>query len=332
LTSYLSDSFINGAKVLVTGGLGFIGSNVARRLVGLGCDVTVVDSMLPNTGANCANLQDLEGKLQIKILDLQIPEEIAPLLPGHDIVFNLAGKSSHADSMNDPLADLNANVRAHVVLLEACRRIIPNAKIVFSSTRQIYGRPISCPVDETHLVRPLDVNGINKASGETYHTLYHRVYGLDTICLRLTNTFGPRMRIKDARQNFLGIWLRRVVENDALEVWGGNQKRDLTYIDDAVDAFFAAAALTSPDKRVFNIGGSPAISLKDLAQLLVDTAGSGRFVIKEFPAERLRIDMGDYFADDQLFRKATGWAPQVSLADGLARSVAFYNDRLNDYV
>jgi UDP-glucose 4-epimerase len=332
LSRQTQNSFFFGAKVMVTGGLGFIGSNVARRLVELGCDVTVVDSMLPNGGANRANLQDLDGKLQVKIADLQRSEEIAPLLPGNDIIFNFAGKSSHADSMTDPLADLNANVYAHVVLLEACRRAIPKAKIVFSSTRQIYGRPISCPVDETHPVRPLDVNGINKASGETYHTLYHRVYGLDTICLRLTNTFGPRMRIKDARQNFLGVWLRRVVENDALEVWGGNQKRDLTYIDDAVEAFLASAQLSSPESRIFNIGGSPAISLADLAQLLVETAGSGSFAIKEFPAERLRIDMGDYFADDRLFRKATGWAPEVTLADGLARSVAFYNDRLSDYV
>jgi UDP-glucose 4-epimerase len=317
---------------MVTGGLGFIGSNLARRLVELGCDVTVVDSMVPNTGASCVNLQDLDGRLRIKIADLRRHEEIAPLLPGQDFVFNLAGKSSHADSMNDPLADLNANVHAHVVLLEACRRVIPGAKIVFSSTRQIYGRPVSCPVDETHLVRPLDVNGINKAAGETYHTLYHRVYGLDTVCLRLTNTFGPRMRIKDARQNFLGIWLRRVVENDALEVWGGQQKRDLTYIDDAIDAFLAAAAMPSPSSRIFNIGGSQAISLVELAELLVATADSGRYVVKEFPPERLRIDMGDYFTDDRLFREATGWAPKVALAEGLARSVAFYTDRLGDYV
>jgi UDP-glucose 4-epimerase len=181
-------------------------------------------------------------------------------------------------------------------------------------------------------VRPLDVNGINKAAGETYHTLYHRVYGLHTICLRLTNTFGPRMRIKDARQNFLGIWLRRVVEGDALEVWGGRQKRDLTYIDDAVAAFLIAGASSTIEQRIFNIGGSPGITLLELAELLVSIAGTGRYEKKEFPADRLRIDMGDYFTDDRLFRAATGWEPKVSLPEALARSVEFYRDRLNDYV
>lgn len=317
---------------MITGGLGFIGSNLARRLVDLGGKVLVIDSMLPNTGANCANLKGLEDKLRIEIVDLRNADRIASLLPGHDIIFNLAGKSSHIDSMNDPMADLESNVHTHVVLLEACRRLVPQAKIVFSSTRQIYGRPVACPVDEHHIVRPLDVNGINKAAGETYHTLYHRVYGLQTVCLRLTNTFGPGMRIKDARQNFLGIWLRRVIENDAVEVWGGNQKRDLTYIDDAVDALLAAAACPTLESRIFNIGGIPPIALVDLAELLVSIAGTGRFVIKEFPAEQLRIDMGDYFADDGLFRRTTGWAPKVTLPEALVRCVDYYRHRLNDYV
>ncbi len=333
-----TNSFYKGSRVLVTGGLGFIGSNLARRLVELGGDVSVVDSMLPNTGANCANLKDLEGskdlqgKLRIRVVDLRNAEELASLLPGQDVVFNLAGKSSHVDSMTDPVDDLGANVHAHAVLLEGCRRHIPQARIVYSSTRQIYGRPVSCPVDESHSVRPLDINGINKAAGESYHTLYHQLYGLQTVCLRLTNTFGPRMRIKDARQNFLGIWLRRVVEDVALEVWGGQQQRDLTYIDDAVDAFLVAGASSTIEFRAFNVGGGPPITLEELAKLLITVAGTGRCQVKQFPPERLRIDIGDYFADDSLFRKATGWAPRVSLPDALARSVAFYRDRLNDYI
>ena len=318
--------------MLVTGGLGFLGSNLAARLVDLGSEVLVIDRLLPDTGGNRANLADIEDRLRLEIVDMSDAEAIADLLPGHDVIFNLAGKSSHVDSMTDPLADLDANVSAHVVLLEAVRQIVPRARVVFSSTRQIYGRPISCPVDEDHPIRPLDVNGINKASGENYHTLYHQVYGLQTVCLRLTNTFGPRMRIKDARQNFLGIWLRRVIENDALEIWGGQQKRDLTYVDDAVNALLAAGLSTTLKNRIFNVGGSPPISLVDLADLLINIAGTGSYELKPFPSERLRIDVGDYFADDQRFRDATGWAPKFELPDALQRSVDFFRGRLKDYV
>ena len=332
MTIDLHRRFYDGAKVLVTGGLGFIGSNLARHLVELGSDVLVIDSMTPNTGANPANLKDIEGKLQIHEVDLRDADAVASLLPGHDIVFNLAGKSSHIDSMTDPMADLAANAHAHLVLLEGCRRLIPNARIVFSSTRQIYGRPNYCPVDENHPVHPIDVNGINKAAGEGYHSLFHRVYDLNTICLRLTNTFGPRMRIKDARQNFLGIWLRRVVEDGNFEVWGGEQRRDLTFIADAVDALLIAGACSKPEHHIFNLGGSATVTLADLGKLLVEVAGTGHFEIKEFPVERLRIDLGDYFADDSLFRRTTGWEPKVNLRDALASSVAYYREHMSHYV
>ncbi len=326
------DSFYRGLKVLVTGGLGFIGSNLARRLVECGTDVLVVDSLQANTGGNRANLKDIEDKLRIRIVDLRKCEEIAELLPGHDVVFNLAGTVSHIDSMKDPVSDLGANVHAQIVLLEACRRYVPETRIVFASTRQVYGRPSSCPVAESHPLQPVDVNGINKMAAEAYHTLYHQVYGLQTVSLRLTNTFGPRMRIKDARQTFLGIWFRRVVEGGVFEVWGGQQKRDLTYVDDAVDAFLAAGALSTTQGRIFNLGGAPPVTLVELAELLVTIAGRGSFEIKQFPLEFLRIDIGDYFADDRLFRKLTGWAPKVTLHEGLARTVAYYQNHLSDYV
>jgi UDP-glucose 4-epimerase len=326
------DSFYRGAKVLVTGGLGFIGSNLARRLVEIGADVSVVDSMVPNTGANCANLKDLEGKLRICIADVGKPGEIASLLPGCKVVFNLAGKVSHIDSMKDPFSDLLANTHAHIVLLEGCRQYSPEARIVYASTRQIYGRPVSCPVDESHPIRPVDVNGINKAAGEAYHTLYHQVYGLQTVSLRLTNAYGPRMRVMDARQTFLGVWLRRVVEDGTFEVWGGKQKRDPIHVEDAADAFLAAAACDAAQGCVFNVGGNSVITLTELAEALVHIAGTGRFENKEFPAERKRIDIGDYFADDRLFRKATGWAPRTTLSEGLARTIAYYRTHLSDYV
>jgi UDP-glucose 4-epimerase len=325
-------SFYRGCKILVTGGLGFIGSNLARRLVEIGGDVLVVDSCLPNTGSNYANLKGFEDRLRIRTVDLRNAEEIATLLPGHNVLFNLAGTVSHLDSMTDPLSDMSANVHAQIVLLEGCRRYIPEARIVFASTRQIYGRPISCPVDENHPIRPVDVNGINKAAAESYHVLYHQVYGLQTVSLRLTNTFGPRMRVKDARQTFLGIWVRRVIEGTAFEVWGGQQKRDLSYVDDAVDAFLVAAACSTAQGHVFNVGGGPPVTLAELAESLVAVAGTGRFETQQFPPERLRIDIGDYFADDRLFRQVTGWAPKITLKDGLARTVAYFRNCLSDYV
>jgi UDP-glucose 4-epimerase len=325
-------SFYRGCKVLVTGGLGFIGSNLARRVVEMGGDVLVVDSRLPNTGANYANLKGFENRLRIRTVDLRNAEELASLLPGHNVIFNLAGTVSHLDSMTDPLSDMSANVHAQIVLLEGCRRYVPEARIVFASTRQIYGRPISCPVDENHPIRPVDVNGINKAAAESYHALYHQVYGLQTVSLRLTNTFGPRMRVKDARQTFLGIWVRRVVEGTAFEVWGGQQKRDLSYVDDAVDAFLVAAACSTAQGHIFNVGGSPPVTLAELAESLIAVAGTGRFETKQFPPERLRIDIGDYFADDRLFRQVTGWAPKITLKDGLAHTVAYFRNCLSDYV
>ena len=321
-----------GRKVMVTGGLGFIGSNLARRLVELDAKVTVVDAMIPNLGGNLTNLADLQGQLQIQFLNLSDATSLAVLVPDCKFIFNLAGNVSHLDSMHDPITDLESNVRAQIVLLEACRRHCPDARIAFASTRQIYGRPDYLPVDEAHPRRPVDVNGINKMAAEAYHTLYSQVYGLKTVSLRLTNTYGPRMRIKDARQTFLGIWLRRAVEDAEFEVWGGEQKRDLTYIDDVVEAFLLAAADARTDGAVYNIGGGPPVTLADLGNALLAAAGSGRCVIKDFPAERKRIDIGDYFADDRRFRTLTGWAPKVSLTEGLERAVAYYRDHLAAYV
>src|SRR5579863_450137 len=302
-------SYYPGRRVIVTGGLGFIGSSLARRLLELGADVLVVDSMQPHTGANRANLRDVEDRICIRVADL-----------------------THPGSMTDPVCHLTANIHAQIVLLEACRRYVPDARIVFASTRQVYGRPDSCPVAESHPLRPVDANGINKMAAEAYHLLYRQVYGLQTICLRLTNVFGPRMRIKDARQTFLGLWLRRVLEDGDFEVWGGEQRRDLLYVEDAVDAFLAAAALSAKTDSVVNVGGNPPVTLIGLAELLVEVAGTGHFEIRPFPPERLPIDIGDYYADDQLFRKLTGWAPNVSVGEGLARTIAYYQGCLSDYV
>jgi UDP-glucose 4-epimerase len=248
-------------------------------------------------------------------------------------LFNLAGQTSHLDSMNDPIADLEINCSAQLALLEACRQINPGITIVYASTRQIYGRPDTLPVDETHLLRPVDVNGVNKMAGEAYHILYHQVYGIRSSALRLTNTYGPRMRIKDARQTFVGVWLRLILEGRPFEVWGGEQLRDFTYVDDAAEAFLAAATTEAAAGRAFNLGGMEQISLADLARTLVEAnGGRGEYRVMEFPAERKRIDIGDYYADDALFRAVTGWQPRVPIGDGLARSLAFYRNHLDHYL
>jgi len=327
----LGESF-QGRRVMVTGGLGFIGSNVAKRLVDLGANVLVVDSMQPNTGCNYANLRGYEDRLTVHQFDLRSCDESPDLFAGCEFIFNLAGSVSHLDSMTNPIGDLGANVHAQIVLLDACRRYAPDARVIFASTRQIYGRPVRVPVDESHPLQPVDVNGINKMAAEAYHTLYHQVYGLRTVSLRLTNTFGPGMRVKDARLTFLGIWLRRIVEGDTFEVWGGHQQRDLTYVDDVVDAFLLAAITPTAQGRIFNIGGCSPVTLLELANLLVAAGGGGRYEIKEFPPERLRIDIGDYFADDRQFREVTGWTPRTTLQDGLVRTLAHYRLFLEDYV
>jgi len=321
-----------GRKVLITGGLGFIGSNLARRLVDLGARVTLVDSLIPEYGGNLFNIAGLEDHVQVNISDVRDQHSMRYLVQGQDYLFNLAGQTSHMDSMEDPGTDLEINCRAQLSILEACRRYNPRIKVVFASTRQIYGKPDYLPVDEKHLLRPVDVNGINKMAGEWYHILYNNVYELRACALRLTNTIGPRMRIKDARQTFLGVWVRLLLEGKTFEVWGGEQLRDFTYVDDVVDAFLLAAASKEANGEVFNLGCERVISLKDLADLLVEVNGGGRYEIRSFPPDRKRIDIGDYYADYSRIRSVLEWEPKVSLREGLARTVAFFRDNLAHYL
>jgi UDP-glucose 4-epimerase len=321
-----------GARVLITGGLGFIGSSLARRLVDMGADVTLVDSLIPEYGGNPANIAEFRDRVRVNVSDVRDQFSLRYLVQGCDYLFNLAGQTSHMDSMADPFTDLEINCRSQLSILEVCRQHNPALKIVFASTRQIYGKPDYVPTDERHLLRPADVNGINKMAGEWYHVLYNNVYGVRAAALRLTNTYGPGMRVKDARQTFLGVWIRLLLQGQPFEVWEGAQLRDFTYVDDAVDAFLAAAANPAADGEVFNLGGDDPISLRDLAGLLVELNGSGEFVVKEYPADRKRIDIGDYFADYTKASTTLGWSPTVSMRDGLSRTLAFYRERLEAYL
>jgi UDP-glucose 4-epimerase len=319
-------------KVLITGGLGFIGSNLARRLIDLGAKVTLVDSLIPEYGGNLFNITGLEDKVRVNISDVRDIDSMRYLIQGQDVLFNLAGQTSHMDSMQDPYTDLDINCKAQLTILEVCRKYNPDIKVVFGSTRQIYGKPEYLPVDEKHLLRPTDVNGINKMAGEWYHILYNNIYGIRACALRLTNTYGPCMRVKDTRQTFLGIWIRLLLEGKPFEVWGGEQLRDFTYVDDTVEAFLLAATSEQANGQVYNLGGCEVVSLQELAELSIKVNGSGQFQVREFPAERKRIDIGDYYADDQKIRSMLGWAPQVNLNDGLARTLDYYRSHLEHYL
>lgn len=318
-------------KVLITGGLGFIGSHLARRLVGLDAKVTLVDNLVPECGGNLFHIKGLEDKANVNVSDVYDARSMHSLIKDQDYLFNLAGQTSHMDSMEDPEHDMEINCRAQLSLLESCRKHNRDVKIVFASTRQIYGKPDHLPVDEKHLLRPVDVNGIHKIAGEGYHILYNNVYGIRACALRLTNTYGPYMRIKDARQTFLGLWIKKVLEGKPFEVWGGEQRRDFTYVDDAVEAFLLAAASEEANGKVFNLGGCEVMNLRDLAHLLVEVNGKGAFETQTFPEDRKRIDIGDYYADDRSIRGALGWEPKIFLREGLTRTLAFFREHLEHY-
>lgn len=294
--------------------------------------MTIVDSLIPEYGGNLRNIAGLERRVKVNISDVRDRHSLPHFVRGQDFLFNLAGQTSHMDSMTDPETDLEINARSQLSILEACRRHNPAIRIVFASTRQIYGRPDHLPVDEKHPLRPVDVNGVNKLAGESYHLLYHQVYGIPSTVLRLTNTIGPRMRVKDARQTFVGIWVRRLVEGAAFEVWDGGQVRDFTYVDDAVEAFLLAASRDEAVGEVFNLGGPPPVTLQELAELLVELNGGGNFEVRRYPADRKKIDIGDFYADYRRIQEKLGWRPRTTLRAALAKTVAFYRRELPHYL
>lgn len=326
-----SNSFC-GAQVLITGGLGFIGSNLAIRLVREGAEVMVVDSMIPEYGGHLWNIEPVRDQIRVNIADVRDEHAMRYLLARSEYVFNLAGQTSHLDSMDHPYQDLDINAKAQLSLLECCRHYNRNIKIVFAGTRQIYGKPRYVPVDEQHPLDPVDVNGINKLAGELYHQLYHRVYGIKTVVLRLTNTYGPRMRVVDARQTFLGIWIRNILEGRPIAIFGsGAQVRDFNYVDDVVDALMLAALSSESAGETYNLGAEQPISLKETAELLIRCHGRGTYQLVPFPPERKSIDIGDYYGDFRKISSHLNWKPSVSLSDGLIQTLTYYEKHGHRY-
>jgi nucleoside-diphosphate-sugar epimerase len=318
------------AKVLVTGGAGFLGANLCHELAARGAKVTALDGFLFGGGANPANLEGADVELvraDIRDVDLR------PLCEGADVIFNMAAQTSHMGGQRDPLVDIAVNAVAQVRLIQAAREAAPDAIVVHASTRQFYGRPIRLPVDESHPVAPPDANGVSKFAGEQYWMIEHRTAGRPVVSLRLTNCYGPRLRIRDARQTFLGIWIRCVLEGRPFEVWGGAQLRDMTYVDDVTEAFLLAASTPACYGNLYNLGGPPPASLLEIAEMTVRQAGGdASFTSREFPADRAAIDIGSYHADDSAFRAATGWAPTVGLEEGIGRTIDWYRTRLAAYL
>jgi nucleoside-diphosphate-sugar epimerase len=324
--------YFHDREVLITGGLGFIGSALARRLLEIGARVTLVDSLIPEYGGNLFNVAGFGERLRVNVSDVRDPYSMRHHMHGKHVLFNLAGQTSHLDSMTDPETDLEINCKAQLSILETCRRVNPAVRIVFAGTRQIYGKPDYLPVDEAHPIRPVDVNGINKTAGEWYHLLYSTNYGIPCTVLRLTNTYGPRMRARDARQTFLGIWLRLVLGGKPIQVFGdGLQQRDFNYVEDVVDALLCVAAADTAVGEVYNLGGSEVVSLTELAELLIEVNGSGDYELVPFPGELRKIDVGDYFGDFRKIERAHGWRPRTSLREGLRATLDFYREHGAQY-
>lgn len=320
-------------RILITGGLGFIGSNLAIRLVELGAEVTLVDSMIPDYGGNLFNIEPIKEKVRVNFSDVRDSHSMEYLVKGQNYLFSLAGQVSHIDSMIDPLTDLDINTRSQVFILEACRKFNPSIGIVYASTRQIYGKPQYLPVDERHRLYPTDVNGINNMAGEWYHTLYHNVYGMNTVSLRLTNTYGPRQLLKHNRQGFIGVFVRQIIQGEKIRIFGdGQQIRDMNYVDDVVNALLMAGAKQECYGEVFNLGGSEPINLLNLVKLLIELNGSGEFELIPFPTEKKNIDIGDYYGDYRKFSQLTGWEPKILAWEGFTRMLAYYKEHLDKYL
>ena len=320
-------------RVLITGGLGFIGSNLARHLVKVGAKVTIADSLIPEYGGNLFNLKDLKDEIEIKITDVRDSISMDQLIPHQDFLFNLAGQTSHLDSMENPFTDLDINAKAQLSILEACRKHNPEIRIVFASTRQIYGKPQYLPVDEKHPWHPVDVNGVNKMAGEWYHIVYNDVYGIPASVLRLTNTYGPRMRIKDARQTFLGIWIRNLLEGKPIQVFGdGLQRRDYNYVDDVVDALLLAATLPEAEGKIYNLGAPDPLSLEETAKLMCNLNEGSSYEKIPFPEDRKAIDVGDFVCDYQAFQSTFDWNPKVKFQEGISKSIDYFRVNLDYYI
>ena len=321
-----------GVSVLVTGGVGFIGSNLVQRLVREGAEVYIIDAMYPDMGANEVNLLGTEERIKLYRTSMA-DQAVLDSLPTFKYIFNIAGQVSHQDSMQDPLFDLKVNGHDQLAFLEWVRKKQANALLIYTSTRQIYGVPQYVPVDEKHPIQPPDINGVHKLATEQYYQLYSRVYGLKAVSLRLTNTYGPRQLIRHARQGFIAWFIRQALLDGKIELYGGGaQLRDFNFVDDVVDALILAATSPGCQGEVYNLSGEVA-SLADVAVMLKQIAQSAVDIVPiPFPEERKKIDIGSFYGTSDKFYQATGWQPRTSLRSGLRQTIEFFRSHGAHYL
>ncbi|MGR3302423.1 MAG: NAD-dependent epimerase/dehydratase family protein [Candidatus Scalindua sp.] len=325
------ENYFKNKKILITGGLGFIGSTLAHRLVKMEADIYLIDSLIPEYGGNNFNVDGIEDKVKVNIADVRDKHSMDYLVKGKDIIFNLAGTLSHIDSMNDPFTDLEINCRSQLSILESCRKNNRDVKIIFAGTRGQYGKADHLPVDEKHLMHPTDVNGINNIAGEAYHILYNNIYGIRAVSLRLTNTYGPRHQMRHHKQGIINWFIRQLIEEQTIKLYGdGKQIRDINYVDDVVEALLLVACNEKANGEVFNLGGIPK-NLIDLVETMIDVYGKGNYELIPFKDDLKKIEIGDYIANYEKIKNTVGWQPKISLEEGLRSSFDYYEKYRNHY-
>lgn len=321
-----------GQPVLITGGLGFIGSNLAIRLAGAGADVRIVDSMLPDHGANPFNIAPVAGRVAVEHGDLRDADAMRRAVRGQAFVFHLAGRSDHVASLEDPLPDIDVNIRGSAILLDACRRESPRARLVYAGTRGEYGPAARLPVAEDAPLQPRGVYELTSLAAQKLFQIYRDSHGLECLSLRLTNIYGPRAQMRHDRSGVVNWFIRKALDSETIPVFGdGSIRRDILYVDDAVEAILACATTEAAWGGVFNVGEGRATTLRELADAIVEAAGAGRVELRPFSRERAKVEPGDFCADIERIRRVTGWAPRVPLRDGLARTVGYYREHRARY-
>lgn len=323
--------YYKNRKILITGGLGFIGSNLAISLVRAGAKVTIIDALIPEYGGNLFNIKPVKNKVKIVKGDIRNKKLVDKVVKDQEIIFNLAGTLSHVDSMTDPMTDLEINCRAQLSLLESVRKYSPKTKIIFAGTRNQYGKAKYLPVDENHPQEPTDINGINNIAAEKYHLMYTAVYGIKTVSLRMTNTYGVRHQMHHSRQGVLNWFIRELLEGKEIKLFGdGKQIRDINYVSDVVDAMMVIAETKHGWGEAYNIGGIP-VSLLDFVKKMIKIAGFGRYNISPFPTDRKKIEIGDYIASWVKIKKTYGWKPKITLDEGISQTINYYKANKNHY-
>lgn len=322
----------SGRSVLITGGLGFVGSNLAIRLAEEGANVTLVDSMLPLYGGNLFNVEPVRDRVTINFSDIRDRNSMNYLVRGQDFVFHLAGQVSHVDSITDPFNDVEINVNGTLTVLEACRRFNPQARVIFTGTRGQYGPSVKLPVDESAPMNPMGMYAITNLTAEKIVLMYHDVHRVPGACLRITNTYGPRHQMRHNRYGVLNWFVRLAMDDETIPAMGdGRILRDFVYIDDLVDALLQTGASDAAYGQVFNVGSGGPISFIDLIRRIIDVTGSGKFEFAPFTSERKALEPGDYWADITKIRTVIGWNPRTSLEEGLRRTVDYYRKHRDHY-